>query len=827
MLCFRQAIRAAPRPGDATPRSGRSAAAWATPGRRSRVAQALAARAGAPRPAAGAGRSAARRGDAGAARDAAARAVALAPDQRRPLALDAIARLTRTPAPVRRGDTGALAAIAAVLEREPTLLATPASPARSRRALDAAHDADRGRAARRSSRGRRRSRRGAGAAAGAGVEHAATVGPPQPPRRARARRRATRIRARRARCTAPDRARGDSAQAAEAAAPARALRRAVRRVRSRRPVPLPWPRRCAGERLRVVALVGTGGDARSRTPSRRWRRCREASFDVALAPSVRRRDAPAGGVIPQRAVAGALAVPGDAGRRRGGSRRRDPDVAGGSRRGSRPPSGRCSRSVPRATRRRRSDARADGVAAAGRSRASPIAGDSSPALRRTRARTLPPRAGCPIPRRWTRCGSRRRAGAPARRPRRGARGYDRVLELQPGFAPAHHLRGVLARDDGDWPPRARDFAAALPSRPAYVDARVAAAHAALDAHDAGGRGRAVRGRARPRPATPWRCCARWGLAAAGRGTTARRAAHCSSARWRSTRPTAETHYNHGVALQMQRGAADAARAYQRALALQPDLAAAEFNLGVLFQEQGATDAAIAAYAAVLRADPRHVAAYKNLGEVLFAAGPARRVVRQFPQRFEANCPDALRARGAGARGAASTAATSRRSTAISTACGASTTAPATRSSCATASSSCSTCCCSSTSSRSLSSASRRPTTRRRSMSRRAAAARRGAPARADPRRLPVGRPAQPRDGQDDVAGDPASRPRAVRAASSIRCRASATSGPTRFRGIADRFEVVARPVASAPRRSASPPTTSTSSSTCRRTPRARSRASSR
>ena len=49
----------------------------------------------------------------------------------------------------------------------------------------------------------------------------------------------------------------------------------------------------------------------------------------------------------------------------------------------------------------------------------------------------------------------------------------------------------------------------------------------------------------------------------------------------------ETHYNHGVALQMQRSFTDAARAYQRALAFKPSLVDADYNLGVLFQQQGA------------------------------------------------------------------------------------------------------------------------------------------------------------------------------------------------------------------------------------------------
>jgi predicted O-linked N-acetylglucosamine transferase (SPINDLY family) len=103
---------------------------------------------------------------------------------------------------------------------------------------------------------------------------------------------------------------------------------------------------------------------------------------------------------------------------------------------------------------------------------------------------------------------------------------------------------------------------------------------------------------------------------------------------------AETHYNHGVALQMERRYGDAARAYQRALAFNPELIAADFNLGTIFAEQGNPDAAIAAYSAVLARDRAHVVAYKNRGELLFAGGRLEPWLANFRQ-FEANCPDAL------------------------------------------------------------------------------------------------------------------------------------------------------------------------------------------
>jgi predicted O-linked N-acetylglucosamine transferase (SPINDLY family) len=213
-----------------------------------------------------------------------------------------------------------------------------------------------------------------------------------------------------------------------------------------------------------------------------------------------------------------------------------------------------------------------------------------------------------------------------------------MLELQPGFAPAHYLRGLVERDEGDIAAARADFAAALAAAPLYTDARLAAARAALDAHE---------------PAAAAALCAEgldgaathvalWrtlGLAELQRrdGTAAAEA----FGRALALEPDdGETHYNHGVALQMQGRLSDAARAYQRALAFKPDLIAADFNLGVLFQEQGATDAAIKAYASVLKANPRYADAYKNLGEVLLGAGRIDAWLANF-ERFEANCPRAL------------------------------------------------------------------------------------------------------------------------------------------------------------------------------------------
>ena len=216
--------------------------------------------------------------------------------------------------------------------------------------------------------------------------------------------------------------------------------------------------------------------------------------------------------------------------------------------------------------------------------------------------------------------------------------YSRLLDLQPGFAPGHHLRGILARDTGDLAAARADFAAALAAAPGYDDARIAAAGAATAARDPIATvALCEEGLSHtPESVGLWRTL---GLAQ----LALRKGAEAAAAFQRALAlapDDGETHYNHGVALQMQRSFTEAARAYQRALAFKPSLVDADYNLGVLFQQQGALDAAVRAYETVLKADPAHVSAYKNLGEALLAAGKFDAWIANF-RRFEANCPDAL------------------------------------------------------------------------------------------------------------------------------------------------------------------------------------------
>ena len=220
-------------------------------------------------------------------------------------------------------------------------------------------------------------------------------------------------------------------------------------------------------------------------------------------------------------------------------------------------------------------------------------------------------------------------------------GYERVLAAQPDAATALYLAGIAQRDAGDAAGARIRFDAAVARAAGWSDARAAAIRAAVDAGDA------TAAVALVEAVPPERLVLDVALLrAAGTAWLAARdgaAAVAAFERALLIEPTdGETHYNHGVALQMVRDRTGAARAYQRALTFAPELVAADYNLGVLFQEQGATDAAVQAYRTVLASDPLHARAHKNLGETLRAAGRIDAFVAAW-RAFATACPDSLAA----------------------------------------------------------------------------------------------------------------------------------------------------------------------------------------
>ncbi len=641
MLCFRRAIRAGPRAVEASFHLGE--ALWQLGQVRDAIAAWREASALAPDSAAvllPLAESLLATGDAAGARDVAAHALAVTPPAEQAIALHAtalhaVARLTL-------GDAGAgedpFVALTRVLDRHLPLFAIPTVAGPLALALDAARERP-GRAAFLA----RLARRPAPLAEAPPLllalvlEHALadTGGDADDVRGALLQQAA-------ARGYAPDdhdALRRIALAAARLRAPAAAVLGAhyasLVAFACAAPLPLPWPRRCAGDRLRVVALVGPDGDEAAHAALARLAAAAGEDCDVTLAlfGAAPRDPSPADAVRALPALA-LSPLPDVAEARRIAAI--DPDVLVDL-------AGLTAATGPLLAQH--PARRALTLARLAAPNAPPLVDrvlsaedDLIAAVRALAAQTPAPQADALDPRAMTEAWERA-VHAHQQGDRASARTqYARILESQPGFAPAHYLRGLLGREAEDLAAAGEDFAAALAAAPGYVDARLAAARLALAAGDAAAAGALCAGGLAllPHHAELLRT---GGLAELARRDGAA-AAKLFEAAAAVEATDGDTHYNHGVALQMARDFPAAARAYQRALAFQPDLVAADFNLGVIFQEQGNADAAIAAYGNVLTRDPGRVAAYRNLGETLLAAGRLDAWFANF-RRFEANRPEAL------------------------------------------------------------------------------------------------------------------------------------------------------------------------------------------
>ena len=216
--------------------------------------------------------------------------------------------------------------------------------------------------------------------------------------------------------------------------------------------------------------------------------------------------------------------------------------------------------------------------------------------------------------------------------------YRDVLELQPHFARAHYLLGMLLRDGGQHGEALHQLDLAVGAAPALVDARAALVNLLRE----NGRGDEAMAVCReglaltPDAVALWRALGLLELSR-HRGSDARIAFDHAL---RLQPADAETHYNRGVALQMSKKRRAALNAYRRALALAPDLTAAAYNAGVVLRDLGRCDDAIAAFECAIKQNPAETAAHNALCETLHENGRVDDWLRAF-RRFELSCPDAL------------------------------------------------------------------------------------------------------------------------------------------------------------------------------------------
>lgn len=216
--------------------------------------------------------------------------------------------------------------------------------------------------------------------------------------------------------------------------------------------------------------------------------------------------------------------------------------------------------------------------------------------------------------------------------------YSAVIDDQPDYAPARHFRARLEWDAGEIDAAADDLEAVLAQAPRYAEARVDASRLALEAErPALAISLAEDGLARDGANLGlWRALGH-ALLRIGDGAGAARVFERASL---IDPLDAETHYNLGVARQLEGDAAAAVEAYRHAMTFDPSFPDAAFNLGVLFQQQDRRKASASMYRRVLAIDPTRESAWKNLGEVLREAGDFGGWAANF-RRFEAACPESL------------------------------------------------------------------------------------------------------------------------------------------------------------------------------------------
>jgi tetratricopeptide (TPR) repeat protein len=162
--------------------------------------------------------------------------------------------------------------------------------------------------------------------------------------------------------------------------------------------------------------------------------------------------------------------------------------------------------------------------------------------------------------------------------------FQKALDLDPKYAPAHNSLGNALNDKGDREGAIACYQKALDLNPKYVPA-----HSNLGAclADQGDRDGAIA---------------------------------CYKKALELDPKYALAHNNLGNALKNKGDLDEAIACYQKALELDPKFALAHNNLGFALATKGEVDSAVACYHKALELDPKHALAHNNLGIALYAKG---------------------------------------------------------------------------------------------------------------------------------------------------------------------------------------------------------------
>ena len=339
-------------------------------------------------------------------------------------------------------------------------------------------------------------------------------------------------------------------------------------------------------------------------------------------------------------------------------------------------------------------------------------------------------------------------------------GMTRSSPREPDFAPALHLLGVVARAQGERD-RARDaFAAAVAAAPEFVEARIEGAELALER--ARRRARALRRCAKASSArlAISRSCACSVMRISRCAMAPRRRRHSGTCSF--MRPPTATRISITASRCKCKVTRRAPRVRISGRSRSSPISSPPISISACCSSsRPIRTAAIAAYSQRAGRRPEARRRLQEPGRGAARRWSDRRLARQLPRLREALSEGAA-ARGVRARGLPAPGRFCEPRALSRWPAAARNSRPATRRNWSIASRSCSTCCCSSMSSPRLLLRLRARVRRGRGACLRHADAEAGrAQAGAAAHRLPVRRSAQPRDGQDDVAGDRPSRPRAT------------------------------------------------------------------
>ena len=217
-----------------------------------------------------------------------------------------------------------------------------------------------------------------------------------------------------------------------------------------------------------------------------------------------------------------------------------------------------------------------------------------------------------------------------------------ILAIEPNFAPASHLLGVINAQSGKFDLAVEYLSRALQVNPNWAEAQANLGNAL---RELGKLDESVTVLQRAVQLKPDLVVAHNNLGNSLKEQGNLDAAVASFRRALQLQPDfAPAHYNLGLALSGQKKLAEAAECYRRTLKLHPDLAIAHTNLGNVLKGQGKLAEAISSYRQAVALKPDDAEAHSNLGVALRdlgnldeAAGCFRRAVALKPEFAKAHC----------------------------------------------------------------------------------------------------------------------------------------------------------------------------------------------